>query len=249
MTARTSSRVRTVGSRLGRLARTVVEPGQVLLEDVAVEEQESVQRLVLGRGGNLALDGQGTQEARDLGSAHLEGMRLAMEADVPADPPDVGRLGASTPVAQPDGFPDPVEQFRRARAGRVRSPRHQIRSRSRVPDALIDDESHSARRIVPGQSTRKTSAEGCLEAAQVARRGPGTGFPVASPNSAPGRSCSHWRRRASISSLDSSGCSAGASGASSPRPNRSRASRSRRAAASRPVPTAPFYPGAPPEAR
>jgi hypothetical protein len=139
----------------------VVEPGQVLLEDVAVEEQESVQRLVLGRGGNLALDGQGTQEARDLGGAHLEGMRLAMEADVPADPPDVGRLGASTPVAQPDGFPDAVEQFRRARAGRARFARHQIRSRrSRVPDALIDDESHSARRIVPGQSTRKTSAEG-----------------------------------------------------------------------------------------
>jgi hypothetical protein len=91
---------------------------------MAVEEQESVQRLVLGRGCNFALDGQRTQEARDLRSAHLEGMTLAVEENVAPDPPDVGLLGAATPVAKPDGFPNAVNQFRRPRPGRARFPRH-----------------------------------------------------------------------------------------------------------------------------
>ena len=41
----------------------VFEPGQVLVQDVAVEEEERAQRLVLGRRGNPALDRQGAEEA------------------------------------------------------------------------------------------------------------------------------------------------------------------------------------------
>jgi hypothetical protein len=51
------------------------------VQDVAVEEQERAQRLVLGGGGNLALDGEGAEEARDLGGAHLGGMALVVEED------------------------------------------------------------------------------------------------------------------------------------------------------------------------
>jgi len=51
-----------------------------------------------------------------------------------------------------------------AAANRPRFPHRQTtRRRSRVADALINDESHDARRIVPGQSTRKTSANGYSE--------------------------------------------------------------------------------------
>ena len=71
------------GEVLGALGPDhVLQPGQVLVQDVTVEEQEGVQRLVLGGRGHLALDGQGSEEARDLGGAHLRGMALAVEEDV-----------------------------------------------------------------------------------------------------------------------------------------------------------------------
>jgi len=72
----------------------VVEPWHVLMQDVAVEEQERAQRLVLGRGGYPTFDGQGAEKACDFRRAHLGGMALAVEEDVAADPPDVGLLGA-----------------------------------------------------------------------------------------------------------------------------------------------------------
>jgi len=52
---------------------------------MAVEEQERAQRLALGGGGDLALDGEGAEEARDRGGAHVGGMALAVEEDVAAD--------------------------------------------------------------------------------------------------------------------------------------------------------------------
>ncbi len=58
------------------------------MHDVAVEEQERAQRLVLGRGSHPTLDGQGTEKVSDFGRAHLGGMALAVEEDVAADPPD-----------------------------------------------------------------------------------------------------------------------------------------------------------------
>jgi hypothetical protein len=43
-------------------AHEVVEPGQVLLQHFAVEEQQRPQRLILGGGGDLALYGQRGEE-------------------------------------------------------------------------------------------------------------------------------------------------------------------------------------------
>ncbi len=64
-TARTSSRVRTTGQSLGALgADDTVEPGEVDVQHVPVQEQEGAQRLVLGRGGDMAIDGQRGEEAR-----------------------------------------------------------------------------------------------------------------------------------------------------------------------------------------
>ena len=71
-----------------------VEPRQVDLENVPVEEEEGAKRLVLRGRGDAPIDGQRAQEARDLGGAHLGRVALAMEEDVAPDPRDVRRLGA-----------------------------------------------------------------------------------------------------------------------------------------------------------
>jgi hypothetical protein len=90
MTARTSSRVSTTGRRTVRSAHDVVEPREVLFQHLAVEEEQRAQGLVLGGGGDLAVDGQRGQELRYVGSAHLERVALAVKKDVPAGPRDVG---------------------------------------------------------------------------------------------------------------------------------------------------------------
>jgi len=144
-----------------------IKPGQVLLQDVAVEEQERAQRLVLGGGRDFALDGQGTEEARDLGGAHVGGMALAVEEDVPADPSDVRLLGAAAAVAEAVGFADAVEELGRAGRGRagLRHDEGRVR-RSGIPHALVGLERHSARRIVPGGSRRKSRRIDTVSAAR-----------------------------------------------------------------------------------
>jgi hypothetical protein len=139
----------------------VIEPGQVLVQDVAVEEQERAQRLVLGGGGNLALDGEGAEEARDLGGAHLGGMALVVDEDAPADPSDVSLLGAATAVAKAVGLPHAVEEPGWAPVDRAGFPHDERRvRRSGVSHADVGLESHSARRIGPRRGRRKTSSNG-----------------------------------------------------------------------------------------
>jgi hypothetical protein len=81
------------------------EPRQFDSENLAIKEQQGGQRLVLGRGGHL------------LAGAHLCGVPLAMEEDVPLDPVDVRFLGAAAVVAGPDGFAGAVQE---ARSGGLR---------------------------------------------------------------------------------------------------------------------------------
>jgi hypothetical protein len=121
----------------------VVEPWQVLMQDVAVEEQERAQRLVLGRGGHPTFDGQGAEKACDFRRAHLGGMALAVEEDVAADPPDVGLLGAATAVAKAVGLTHAVEELGRARADRAGFPYDQGRVRhSEITHTDVDLEHH-----------------------------------------------------------------------------------------------------------
>ena len=88
------------------------------MQDVTVQEQQPAQRLVLGGRGHFALDGQGTEEAGDLGGAHLGGTTLGVEENVLADPSYVGLLGAAAAVAKAVGFPHAVEELGRARGRR-----------------------------------------------------------------------------------------------------------------------------------
>ena len=53
------------------------------------------------------------EKAGDLGRAHLDGMALAVEQDVSADPRDVRLFGAAAVVARPHGCAHAVEELGR----------------------------------------------------------------------------------------------------------------------------------------
>ena len=94
----------------------VFEPGQVLMQNVAIQEQERAQRLILGRCGHAPLDGQRAQKLCDLRGAHFGGMALAMKQNEAADPSDVGLLRTPAAVTQPISLTHAVEQPSRPRA-------------------------------------------------------------------------------------------------------------------------------------
>ena len=88
----------------------VVQPGQVLFEDVAIEKQNRAQGLVLGGRGDVPVDDESAQELRDLGASHLGRMASVVEEDEPADPRNVGLLGPPAIVASTNGRADAVEK-------------------------------------------------------------------------------------------------------------------------------------------
>jgi hypothetical protein len=100
-------------------AHDPVEPRQVDLQHVPVQEQEGAQGLVLGGGGHPAIDRQRGEEAGHFRGAHLGRMALgAEEEDVALDPRDVGLLGAPAVVASAQGGANAVEEARPGRGHR-----------------------------------------------------------------------------------------------------------------------------------
>jgi len=104
-----------------RLARSheTFELPDVAAEDVAAQEHERVQRLVLRGRSHLAVDREVIEEGRDLAGAHLVGVTLAVEQDEPASPVDVRLFRARAVVAKPDCPAYAIEQPR-ARGSRAR---------------------------------------------------------------------------------------------------------------------------------
>ena len=102
-------------------ADQIIEPRQTDIQDVAVQEQQRGERLVLGRGGDLPVDGEPGQEAAHLAGAHLPGVPLVMEQDEATNPVDVGVLGAGAVMPRSEGRSYAVEQARRTRS--IRRPR------------------------------------------------------------------------------------------------------------------------------
>ena len=84
--------------------------GEGLLEDVAVQEEERRERLVLGGGGDLAVGGEGGEEGVDLRLAQLVGVALAVEEDEALHPLDVRLLRAQRVVPRAEGRAQAVEE-------------------------------------------------------------------------------------------------------------------------------------------
>lgn len=81
-----------------------------LTENLAIEEKDGAEGLILGRGGDIPLDGQVGQERFQLGDAHLPGMALAVEEDESPDPIDVGIFRPDAVMQDADPIPHLVEQ-------------------------------------------------------------------------------------------------------------------------------------------
>src|SRR5437867_1534731 len=90
----------------------VVKPGHLDLEDLTVEKQQGAQCLVLRRGRDVVLLGQGAEELRDLDRSHLRRVALAVKHDVPANLGHVRLLRASAAMASAQSVANAVEQTR-----------------------------------------------------------------------------------------------------------------------------------------
>ncbi len=135
----------------------VVQPGDLLLKNLAVEKEERAERLVLRRCRDASLDGQGRQETCDLCRPHVRGMALAVKEDVAANPRDIRLLGATAIVPGSNRIAHTIEKPRFGRTGRTglterkqrcpsRLRRRQIRTRSARPMGDHDQCSLSASR-------------------------------------------------------------------------------------------------------
>lgn len=90
-----------------------VEEGLVELEveDVAVEEEDGADGLVLGGGGGLAFDDEVGDELADLFGAHFFGVAFVVVEDVFANPFEVGFFGARGVLFEADVVAVVVEEF------------------------------------------------------------------------------------------------------------------------------------------
>jgi len=92
---------------------------EVLMEDFAVEKEESRECLVLGRGGDVLLDGEVGEEGMDpstgsgrrFRSAHLRGVAFLMQENEAAHPVQIGLFGAARIVFGAVDVARPVEDF------------------------------------------------------------------------------------------------------------------------------------------
>ena len=89
----------------------VLQPADVLLQDLLIQKQESASGLTLRGGGHLALDGQMRQELVHVLYAHVAGMALAVKHDKAFDPTQIGCFGAYALVPGTNGDADLVQKF------------------------------------------------------------------------------------------------------------------------------------------
>jgi len=96
-------------SRIQRAAHGEVAGGlQLNSEDIAIEEEEGIEGLVLGGGGDVPVHGQVGEKGLDFGRAHVIGVALVMEQDVTPDPVQVSGFGANGVMFEADGVVDPA---------------------------------------------------------------------------------------------------------------------------------------------
>jgi len=95
----------------GSLGTHDVEVVKRKAEDIAVQEQEGRESLVLSGGSNLFLGGKVAEELFDFGCPHCAGVAESVEADKTFVPLDIGFLSADGVSAQADSFADAVGEF------------------------------------------------------------------------------------------------------------------------------------------
>ena len=107
------------GQAFGPARAAGVDARQFDAEHLLIKEQQGEQGLVLGAGGDMAVDGQVGEEPLDLRRAHGAGVAHAVEADELLDPVGVGVRGAGRVMAKDAGAAQAVEQARRLGQGQI----------------------------------------------------------------------------------------------------------------------------------
>lgn len=107
-------------------AREFTDIAQRLLKDVAIQEDEGVQGLVLCGRRHMAFHRKVFQEGLYLGGSHAGGMPHAVESDEEAYPVAVGLLGSGAVALHPHGGLHSIHQLRwsAVRIHMVRLSRH-----------------------------------------------------------------------------------------------------------------------------
>jgi hypothetical protein len=89
-------------------------------EDLAIEEEDGLEGLILGRGSDIFVDSQVGEEGFDFLGAHFLGVAFAVEEDKAADPIHIGLLGAVGIMLEAQHLAYSVQEFRSGRgAGRL----------------------------------------------------------------------------------------------------------------------------------
>src|SRR5262249_20447560 len=83
------------------------------LEHLLVQEEQSVEGLLLRGSGDVAVDGQVSEEGTDLGRPHVTGVASVVKEDELASPAEVTLLGIEGVVPGTQQVAHPVEQARR----------------------------------------------------------------------------------------------------------------------------------------
>src|SRR5881396_3008439 len=91
-------------------AHQIIEPAKLLSQNLPVEEEQRRERLILRRGGNIAIGGQMTEKRRHLALAERRGMTLARPKDEAPDPVHVSLLRAAAVVQAPNRLVHPIKQ-------------------------------------------------------------------------------------------------------------------------------------------
>ena len=94
----------------GACARQPLEPRQLDVEHLAVEEQQRLQRLVLCGGAHPALDGEIREKALHLGGCELAGMAAIVKSDITPHPLQVRLLRAQRQVTRAHALTHDREQ-------------------------------------------------------------------------------------------------------------------------------------------
>jgi hypothetical protein len=94
-------------------AYNAFQPGEVELEDIAVQEEQTRKRLVLRRRRHLAVNGQRRQELFEFRRAHLFWVAVVVKPDEPANPVQIRLFGPIAHVPRPDAIPDLIQKARR----------------------------------------------------------------------------------------------------------------------------------------
>ena len=84
---------------------------QLLMQDVAVEEEERGEGLVWGGGGDMPCGRQVGEKGRHLGAAELTRMAMAVVVNEALDPVQGGLLGADGIVFAADRIPHDIEEL------------------------------------------------------------------------------------------------------------------------------------------